>query len=124
MKVISPSTHGALDYLIIIFLWASPTLFVLSGDVARYTYLLGLVHLVLTLITNSSAGIFRFISMTVHGVIELLVAIGLIILSFTVLQYDERGHNFYLWFGIALLVIVVITDYAYQKPVRTPHVTA
>ena len=111
MKVISPKLHGIIDYLVVLFLFASPTLFAMPKDIATYTYILGTVHLLLTILTNYSYGIFRLIPLQLHGLIELVVGVGLIVVAYSLLSYDERARHFYTWFGIAVLVVFIFSDY-------------
>ncbi|WP_374950939.1 hypothetical protein [Mucilaginibacter sp.] len=115
MKIITSSMHGMLDYLMVLFLWASPTMFVIPEDVAGYVYALGFVHLLLTATTNYTSGIFRFISFKVHGYIELAIGAGLVILSLTYFKYDERDKPFFLGLGIAILIIFIFSDYSDEK---------
>lgn len=112
MKIISASVHGILDYLMVLFLWAAPTLFVIPNDMAGYVYALGFIHLLLTATTDYKSGIFRFISFKIHGYIELIVGAGLVILSFTYLAYDERDKPFFMALGIAILIIFIFSDYS------------
>nr|WP_067054441.1 hypothetical protein [Mucilaginibacter sp. L294] len=111
MKIISPKLHGILDYVLIIFLYASPTMFSLANDTATYTYILATVHLLLTILTNYSYGIFKLVPLKVHGIIELLVGVGLTVAAFTLLQYDERAKGYYAGLGIMILIIAIFTDY-------------
>jgi hypothetical protein len=107
MKVISPKLHGIIDYLVVLFLFASPTLFTMSADIATYTYILCVTHLLLTILTNYSYGIFKLIPLQLHGLIELVVGVALVVIAFTVLKYDERASRFYEWFGLAVLVVFI-----------------
>jgi len=111
MKIISPKLHGIIDYLIVLFLYASPTTFVLPTDIANYTYILATTHLILTVVTNYSFGIFRFVPLPLHGLIELVVSVALIVSSYTVFRYDERARPFFLGFGVFLLIVFIFTDY-------------
>lgn len=108
--------HGIADYLIVVFLWSAPTLFVLPGDLASIVYGLGIAHLALTVCTDNTAGIFRFFSMRVHGLMELVLGVLLLALSFTLLKYDERAKPFFITYGVMLLVLSLVTDYSYIKP--------
>lgn len=103
--------HGFADYLLVLFLWSSPTLFILPDDIARCVYMLGFAFLFFTVCTDSDAGIFRFFSMPMHGLIEFGVSILLLIISYTVFEYDERSKNFFVTFAIMLLVLYLVTDY-------------
>jgi hypothetical protein len=61
MRFISPKIHGVIDYLVVLFLLLSPTIFGFDGLIAVFTYALGAVHLILTLLTNFDAGLFKII---------------------------------------------------------------
>lgn len=117
MKFISPKLHGIIDFLVVLFLLASPMLFGLNGFVAIFTYALGMVHLLLTLLTDFSAGLFKVIPFALHGAIELIVGIALIILAFTIFKDSGTGKVFYLGFGAAVLLTWLFTDYKGNRPV-------
>jgi hypothetical protein len=111
MKFISPKVHGIIDFLVVFFLVASPLLFGMNGFVARFTYALALVHLLLTLLTDFSAGLFRVITLRLHGIIELIVGVALIVLGFTLFKDTGTGKIFYIAFGAAVLLTWLFTDY-------------
>lgn len=112
MKIISSKLHGFIDYLVVIFLAVSPMLFGMEGFVCTFTYVLAAVHLVLTLCTNFGAGIFKIIPLNVHGYIEFLVGILLVILAFTLFKDNELGKTFYTVFGAAVFVTALLSDYS------------
>ena len=121
MKIISPKLHGILDYVLIIFLYASPIMFSMAKDTGTYTYILATAHLLLTIVTNYSYGIFKLVPLKVHGIIELFVGAGLTVAAFTLLQYDERAKRYYAGLGIMILIIAVFTDYNSKRDtVRAP----
>lgn len=111
MKIITPSMHGVLDYLMVVFLWAAPTIFIIPGDIAGYVYALGFIHLLLTATTDYTSGIFKFVPFKIHGYIELVVGVALVVLAFTYFAYDERDKPFILGLGISLLIIFIFSDY-------------
>ncbi|HWZ15875.1 MAG TPA: hypothetical protein VNW95_11625 [Mucilaginibacter sp.] len=111
MKIISPKLHGIIDYLVVAFLLASPSIFGFMGHVALFTYALAGVHLLLTILTNYSAGIVKIIPLPVHGLIEFIVGLLLIIMAFTLLNNHPDVKHFYTVFGAAILVVFLITDY-------------
>ena len=117
MNIISPKLHGVLDYLIVLFLWCAPTMMVMTTDIAGYTYALGFAFLMLTILTHYSFGVFKFIPLKVHGIIEFVISVGLIVISYTLLQYDERARPFFLGFGVVLLIIYICTDYSRKRDV-------
>ncbi len=111
MKIINSTLHGFIDYLVVLFLWLSPSLFGMEHFTAMFTYGLGAIHLVLTLTTNYKAGLIKLIPLPVHGWIELLVGVALIILAFTLFSADPVGKIFYLVFGAVVLLTALISDY-------------
>ena len=115
MKIISPKIHGIIDYLVVIFLWAAPTVYGMIGEVAAYTYALGAIHLLLTILTDYSYGIFKFIPLPLHGLIELIAGIALVVIAYTLLKDDEKAKAFYTAFGIAVLIVFILTDYNGKK---------
>jgi len=117
MKFISPKIHGIIDYLVVVFLLASPTLFGFTGLLSCFTYALGGVHLALTLLTDFSGGLFKIIPLPIHGLIELVVGIALIVIAYTLFKDIAAGKLFYTVFGAAVLLVFVVTDYKGVKSV-------
>lgn len=111
MKFISPKVHGIIDYLVVVFLLASPSIFGFTGLLAWFTYALGIVHLLLTVSTKYSAGLVKIIPFTVHGTIEFIVGIALIILAYTLFNDNSAGKLFYVIFGTVVLLTWLVTDY-------------
>jgi hypothetical protein len=116
MKIIDAKIHGAIDYLVVIFLWLSPTIFGLSGFVATITYALGGIHLLLTALTNFPFGIIKVIPFAVHGWVELIVSIVLVA-SPWLLGFSENPTDryFYIGFGVAVFATWLITGYDQPK---------
>ncbi len=112
MKFISPKIHGLIDYLVVIFLLASPALFGFTGLVATFTYALGAVHLLLTVLTNYPLGIVKIIPVSFHATIEVLVGIILIVLAYTLFKDNAEGSKlYYVIFGTVILLTWLVTDY-------------
>src|SRR5690349_8032031 len=81
MKQLSPKVHGILDYATVVFLLCSPYLFDMQPNGRLFTFALGFVHLVLTLITDFPMGIFKIVPLRIHGIIELIVSVVLLIIA-------------------------------------------
>ena len=112
MKFISPKIHGLIDYLVVIFLLASPTVFGFTGLVATFTYVLGAVHLLLTALTNYPLGIVKLLPVSLHATIEVLVGIILIVLAYTLFKDNAQGSKlYYVIFGTVILLTWLVTDY-------------
>lgn len=105
-------THGAIDYLVVLFLLLSPTLFGMNEITATFTYVLAVIHLLLTITTKFEFGLIKIIPFKIHGIIELIVAIALIAVAFYLGNLEgETSRNFYLAFGVVVFITWLITDY-------------
>lgn len=119
MKLLSSKLHGILDYVTVLFLALSPSVFNMQPYAAFFTYALAFIHLVLTLFTNFEMGIFRIIPLYVHGIIEISVALFLVVVSFLFFIYrDTTSFYFYLVFAIVLFVVWRISDYKLSSPFK------
>ena len=113
MKIISSKIHGFLDYLTVVFLAFSPTLFHMEGNLKNFTYGLAVVHLLLTILTRFEAGLIKIIPFRIHGFIELLFAIALTGGAFWFKPHDNStlGYYYYIWLALIILVVFVMTDF-------------
>lgn len=113
---INSVTHGLLDYLVVVFLAASPKLFHLPEITSMFTYALAGVHLLLTILTNFKFGLIKIIPFRIHGIIELLVSLSLVGVAFYFGSIEnELARNFYLCFAGAVFLTWILTDYNSNK---------
>lgn len=112
MKKLSPTVHGVLDYVTVLFLFLAPTLFTMESAGSVFTYTLAVVHLVLTLLTDFRAGAVKIIPLKIHGLIEIIVAIALVGIA---LWFRASGDTvefyFYLIFSVILFIVWALSDY-------------
>lgn len=111
MKFISPRVHGFIDLLVFLILLASPSYFGFTGTLAIFTCASAAVHLLLTILTDYTVGIFKLIPLPVHGTIEFFVGIVLIIFAYTVFNHNTDGKLYYVIFGTVVLLTWLVTDY-------------
>jgi hypothetical protein len=118
MKVISSFIHGLIDYIVVIFLWTAPFMFEMSDLVSNALFILGGVHLLLTILTDYDLGIIKLIPLAAHGLIELIVAI-LLVASPWLLQVSDQptDRNFLVIFAVAVLLIWLLSDYQQKRDV-------
>lgn len=116
MPKLNSKTHGIIDYVVVIFLWLAPTLFNLPLLTSGFTYVLGLIHMTLTLTTEFELGLIRRIPLKVHGLIELIVSLVLVPVAFLLNSLEgERSKHFYLFFALAVFLTWMLTDYHSYK---------
>lgn len=112
MKIISSKSHAILDYATVVFLLLSPTLFQMEGSLCTATYLVGAVHLVLTVLTNFEYGLIKVIPFRIHGLIEVIMALGLAALAFWFFDNgNEFGFYFYMALSIVIMIVFILTDF-------------
>jgi hypothetical protein len=112
MKVLSPRAHGYLDYITVAAFGAAPTLFSLQGIPRLVAYALAAVHLVLTLLTDFRLGVARIVAFWIHGLLELVVAVGLMAFPwFPGLSTDPGDRVFLVVAGIVILGVWLLTRY-------------
>ena len=113
MNLLPASFHRSLDMLAIIVFLAAPILLGLSGGPAILSYALAAIHLVVTLATKFPDTGHRILSLRMHGGVELIVGVVLIVLPFIV-HWDGAARTYYVVFGVALLIVWSISNYGRQ----------
>ena len=112
MRFISARIHAMLDFVIVVVFLLAPLLVGLGGSPAAISYSLAVVYLLMTLMTRFPAGRWRTIPFFVHGIVELIVGIALLILpSFAGYSPGSPARRFYLAMGAVILVIWALTAY-------------
>ena len=104
--------HGAVDYGVVLFLMISPSYFGLADITSKCTYVLAIIHLLLTVSTNFELGILKIIPFKVHGMIELAVSIALLAVGYFLGNLEgDLSRYFYLSFAVAVFITWILTDY-------------
>jgi hypothetical protein len=120
LKVLSPSVHGVVDYAVVAGFATAPSILAFSRVPTTIAWVLASVHLVLTLATAFPLGVVKLIPFPVHGVLETAVALGLLALPWIGgFAAEEPARNFYIGAGVAVLVVVALTNYR-GEAVRVP----
>lgn len=111
-RAIGAIVHGVLDYLLVVLLIFGPSLAGFTGRQAKLCWLLAAIHFVLTILTRFPLGIKKIVGLPIHGAIEAIVGVLLIILPW--LHEFSRGvlsRNFFVGLGVLVLAIWAMTDY-------------
>ena len=111
MKIISPKIHAILDYVVAIFLIVAPNLIDLSDFATNFSMTLGAIHFILTLVTIFKGGVTKLVPFPIHGIIELIVSLTLMVLAFTVFGKNKTDHFYFACLGVSILAIYFLTDY-------------
>lgn len=112
MRILSPWVHGVIDFIMVAALVLGPIVAGLGGSPAAIAFTLAAVHLLLTLLTDFPMGVWKRIPFFVHGIVELVVGIGLLLLpSFAGYGPGSPAKRFYLAMGAVILVVWALTAY-------------
>ncbi len=110
-------SHGIVDYLMVIILAIGPRVAGFSGKQSWFCYLFALLLLALTVCTRFPLGVIKVVRLPLHGFIEALLAILMIVLPW--IANFSRGvlsRNYFVAVGLLLAVISALTDF---RGVRT-----
>jgi len=111
-QVLDDKVHGIIDYIVVAFLWAAPSFIEFTPYVAKLVYGLGAVHLTLTVLTKFPYGIIKVIPLSIHGYVELIVSIFLVISPWILgFSDDANGKIFFIVFGIVVFITWYLSAY-------------
>jgi SPW repeat len=120
-KPVSARAHGVLDYATVAAFLNAPMVFGFHGTPAAIVYWLAGIHLLMSGCTNFPVGFFMWIPFRIHGVIELLAGIFVLVAPWIFgFAQDIAARNFFVAIAIIMLVVIALTDYS-QRVVRPPQ---
>ena len=116
MRILGPVSHGVIDYLMVILIAAGPSFAGFSGRQATFCYLLAAVHLLVTIITRFPLGVTKTLPFALHGAIEIVVAVFLVILPWLAnFSAGVSSRNFFVMIGLLMLFIWLLTDFRSRR---------
>jgi len=112
-RSIGAVSHGIIDYALVALLAAGPSIAGFSGRPATtWSYVAAALLFVLAVFTRYPLGIKKSISLGVHGFIELVMAVCLIIAPwYGNFMNGVLSRNFYWMMGVLMLVLWFLTDF-------------
>ena len=110
MNILSPRIHRLLDVATVLLFALAPTLFSLAGTAAVLSYGLAVVHLGVTLATEFPGGPARPLPLPAHGVLELVVGVGLVAVPW-VLGWTGAARAFYIAVGAIIMLVWALSRY-------------
>ncbi|KYG04549.1 hypothetical protein BE21_46180 [Sorangium cellulosum] len=112
MKILSPRVHGYIDYAVAALFLLAPSLFGFGGLPETLCYILGAVHLGMTLLTAFPLGAAKIIPFPVHGGLEAAVGVFLVAAPW-LFNFDAApaARNFFVVSGVAIGLVWLLTDY-------------
>jgi hypothetical protein len=120
-KPISARIHGVLDYATVAAFLNAPMVFGFHGTPAAIVYWLAGLHLLMTGFTDFPLGLFKMIPFRVHGVIDLLAGIFLLVSPWLFgFAGDNAARNFFIAIAVITFVVVALTDYSQRVEIPPP----
>lgn len=120
-KPITARIHGVLDYAAVAAFLNAPLVLGFRGTPAAIVYWLSGIHLLMTGFTNFPLGLFKVIPFRLHGAIDLLAGLLLLVAPWVFGFADVvAARNFFVAMAVITFVIVALTDYA-QRVVAPPR---
>lgn len=112
MKVLNPTVHGVLDYVLALAFLIAPGLVGFGDAAGNLSTIIGVVYLGASLLTRYPLGAIRMIPFPVHGVIESIMAASWIALPWLFgFAGEPAARNFFVAAGLGLLAVAALTDY-------------
>ena len=113
-RSIGPATHGILDYLMVIILAIGPRVagFSPSTTQAKFCWAIAALLLILSILTRYPLGVKKLIGFLSHGIVELVIAVGVLVLPWTRgFASGVLSRNFFVSIGMLFIVIWALTDF-------------
>ncbi len=110
MKILTPTQHGYIDYVTVVIFLAAPSLLGLTGMAGIFAYILAIIHLAMTLLTDFPLGVYKLVPFPMHGWVERVVGPVLIIVP-VVFSFANAATTFYIVVGIVIIIVGLLTDY-------------
>ncbi len=117
MRVLAPRVHRMLDFATVAAFALAPSLLGLAGLAATLSYALAVIHLALTLATRFPGGS-GFVALSIHGVIELIVGVSLILVPL-MMGWSGAARSFYVAAGLVILTVWALSVYADDGPIHS-----
>ena len=111
LKFLNDRIHGILDYGVVLVLALAPTVLGIADASAMLCYVLAVVHLAMTVLTDMPLGIVKVIPMKVHAAIELVIGLALIVVGWIFSDLLRSGQLFFTVMGAAIFFVWVASNY-------------
>jgi hypothetical protein len=117
MKIISSEVHAALDYLTVAIFALAPTLIGLTGTSAIISYVLAIVHLSMTLVTDMPFTPINILPIRLHALVELVVG-PVLVIGGLLLELPTPARTFFVAMGVIIFAVWLFSSYSHS-PAQT-----
>src|ERR1044072_1278910 len=110
-RFLDDAVHGVLDYGVVIIFALAPSLLGIVGPSEALCYLLAVVHLLVTILSDMPFGVKKLIPMTWHGHLELVVGLALVIAPWVFQDLLASGQLFFTLMGAVIFFVSAAWNY-------------
>lgn len=118
LKFLSDKVHGILDYGVVLIFAVAPSALGIEGSATWLCYALAAIHLAMTFFTDMPLGVVKIVPIKLHGTIELIVGLALIVVAWTISDL-QSGQLFFTLMGAVIFFVWVSSNYG-DAAVREP----
>ena len=113
MKIISSEAHAALDYLTVVIFTLAPTVIGMTGASAIISYVLALVHLSMTLVTDMPFSLVKIVPIRLHALVELVVG-PVLVIGGLLLELPTHARIFFVAMGVIIFAVWLLSRYSHS----------
>lgn len=114
-RFLNDAIHGVLDYGVVAIFALAPTLLGITGFSALLCYVLAVVHLLVTVMSDMPFGVKKLIPMPWHGHLELVVSLALVICPWVFSDLLASGQLFFTLIGAIIFFVWASSNYGDKK---------
>ena len=112
MKILTPTSHGVVDYAAVLTLLVLPSLLDFSNTPATLSYVLAATQLLVSILTRYPLGLIKRIPFPLHGYYELVTALLLVPMPWLFgFSNEDAARNAFVVSGVSLFVVWLVTNY-------------
>ncbi len=112
MKFINNKVHGILDFVTVVAFALIPTIFGLVGTPAYLSYVLAVVHLIMTLLTQFEFGLVKYLPLKFHKIVELIVGPLLLVIAWPLgFANDIQARTIFMVAGVVIILVGLFSNY-------------
>ncbi len=113
MKIISSEAHAALDYLTVVIFALAPTIIGLTDISAVISYVLAVVHLSMTLMTDMPFSLIKLVPIKLHALVELVVG-PVLVIGGSLLELPTQARIFFVAMGVIIFAVWLLSRYSHS----------
>jgi hypothetical protein len=111
MKIISNKVHATLDYVTVVVLALAPTVIGLTGAEAIVSYVLAIVHLSMTLVTDMPFSLAKIVPIKLRALVEALVG-PVLVVGGLLLAFSIPARIFFVAIGVTIIAVWLLSSYS------------